>query len=234
METVSIRDQEEKLFSRWKKIWKKEKDGSDVLFIADGVVDETEYLSKDPKLLFILKEVNGDDEGREWDLRSFIEGGGRQRLYDPTWSNIARWTEGIRNISQDIAWENLSDFTVERRQSVLKSIAAINLKKSPGRYTSDGAEIAQAAAQDKAFLAEQISIYNPDITICCGTASIYDWLILKSAVPWRHTSRGIRYCEPQTNKFIIDYVHPAARVQDCLKYYGLVDAVREIAQTTKP
>ena len=41
------------------------------------------------------------------------------------------------------------------------------------------------------------------------------------------TSRGIWYVRDE-EKIIISYSHPEARTKDCLLYYGLVDAVKEI------
>ena len=73
--------------------WKKKCPG----FVSDGIVNEQSYMKSPIKLLFLLKEVNG---GSDWDLCEYVANGGRKQ----TWSNIARWTEGIHNIDREIPW----------------------------------------------------------------------------------------------------------------------------------
>lgn len=215
---ISITQQEESLFSEWRE---KRPD-----FVADGVVDEQAYLSKSPKLLFVLKEVN-DPDGGEWDLREFLRKGGRPQ----TWNNITRWVEGIRGLSIDLPWAGLEQVDEERRCNAVRSIAAINLKKSPGGHTSNVEALATIATEDKVFLNRQFSLYAPDIVICCGssTSDVFHWLVdFKNVPDWKTTRRGVQYHEFMPGKHIIRYAHPGARVADNLLYYGLVDAIREI------
>jgi len=73
---MSILESEKKLFTEW--------EGKRKGFVKDGVVLERDYLSSNPKIAFILKEVNSKDVG--WDLREFVKQGGQPR----TWNNVAR------------------------------------------------------------------------------------------------------------------------------------------------
>lgn len=215
---TNITQTEESLFSEWRE----KRTG----FVADGVVDEQVYLSSSPKLLFILKEVN-DRDGGEWDLREFLRKGGRPQ----TWNNITRWVEGIRSLSIDLPWSGLEQVDEERRCNALCSIAAINLKKSPGGHTTDVEALATIATDNKVFLNRQFSLYAPDIVICCGysTSDVIHWLVDFDKEPdWKTTRRGVQYHEFMPGKYIIRYAHPEARVADNLLYYDLVDAVREI------
>ena len=77
----------------WEALWEEErifeklrKETPDI--VADGVVDETEFLAARYRIVYILKEAN---EGKGWDLRDFVYDGGRPQ----TWDSIAIWTEGI-------------------------------------------------------------------------------------------------------------------------------------------
>ena len=45
-------------------------------FVADGVADETAYLASEPKVVFVMKEVN-DPRGGNWDQRKFMREGAR-------------------------------------------------------------------------------------------------------------------------------------------------------------
>jgi hypothetical protein len=215
---VKIRALEDVLFAEWRR----NRPG----FVADGAVDETAYLASSPRLLFVLKEVN-DPHGGDWDLREFLLDGGRAQ----TWNNVTRWIDGIRSLPDDIPWNAVAEITDGRRQRTLRSIVAMNLKKSPGGHTTDPAALSNAAAADAALINRQFALYEPDLVICCGadTSNIFDGLVDLGGEPrWKATRRGIRYREFQERRFVVSFAHPEARVGDCLLYYGLVDAIREI------
>ena len=217
-----ITEREERLFDKWRI----NREG----FVSDGVADEKEYNNSKQKILFVLKEVN-DLGGGGWDIREYMREGGRPE----TWNNITRWVEGIRNLPGEIPWKKLSEISKERRIKALKSVAAMNLKKSPGSHTTDPSGLAKVSGEDKSFLNEQFSIYFPDIVICCGTHVSNNFHCHVDAVKEAKrqcTSRGIYFHEYLPNKFVISYSHPEARVASNLLYYGLIDAIREITHAT--
>ena len=214
----NINEKENILFAQWEKA----RDG----FVYDGVANEQEYLSSERKILYLLKEVN-DLGGGGWDLREYMREGARPQ----TWNNITRWTEGIRSNAHVLIWKDFIKVSKERRTDALNSIAAINLKKSPGSHTTVSAELHRIATEDKYFLNQQFKLYNADIIICCGSEVTYlaETLIDDLAgLHWKSTSRGIEYAEYVEGKYIIAYSHPEARVADNLLFYALMDAVREI------
>lgn len=213
---MSIRSQEEQLFSVWS--------SGRADFVTDGLADERLYLESETKLLFVLKEVN-DLGGGGWDLREFVRCGGRAQ----TWNNITRWVEGIRNLPRDLTWESLETVDEPRRQAALPSIAAINLRKSPGGHTTDAARLAEDAEEDREFINRQVALYDPDYVICCGTSDLFHFLVEFPKPPeWKRTARGVWYHEPIARKYVIAYSHPEARCASYLLHYGLVDAIREI------
>ncbi|WNV56986.1 hypothetical protein RJD28_11810 [Oscillospiraceae bacterium NTUH-002-81] len=68
--------------------------------IEDGVSDEAQYTSAAYRIMYVLKEVNG---GSGWSLCDHLRSGGRDREHDPTWDNIARWSEGDFQLAGRIA-----------------------------------------------------------------------------------------------------------------------------------
>jgi hypothetical protein len=195
-------------------------------FVADGVADGGAYLASDPKVVFVMKEVN-DPGGGDWDQREFVRKGGRPQ----TWNNITRWAIGIRELDKDIAWKDLEEITEQQRIDALKSICAMNLKKSPGGSAADNVKVSRIAEEDRGYLREQFSLYNAHLVICCGSATseiFHSVLELDSRPDWKTTTRGVWFHEYLPKKYIKEYSHPQARVQSYLLYYGLVDAVREI------
>lgn len=216
---MGITEKENELFEEWVK------DRKDL--VKDGVIDERSYKDTDIRILFVLKEVN-DPGGGKWDLREFVRGGALRQ----TWDNITRWVMGIRNLDKNLDWEKeLTTITPEQRKEILKSVCVMNIKKSPGGYITDNELLARIEDEDKEYLKKQFSLYDPDIIICCGSSTnfIFNSLIgLAEESDWKMTSRCISFHEFLPKKYLISFAHPEARVQDCLLYYGLIDAVKEI------
>lgn len=215
MDSVSLREKETQLLNEWAA-------GCDG-FIRDGVVNAEQYLASEIRLLFLLKEVNG---GSDWDLRVFLRSGGRKQ----TWGNIARWTLGIRDFRHDLPWERVNEISEEQRKDILQGICGVNVKKTSGSHTANSKLVSTAASRDADFLKRQIDLYAPDMIICCGTERNYWHDVMKITPAWEMTTRGIWYFREPNGRIVISYAHPEARVKDCLLYYGLVDAVREIMQ----
>jgi hypothetical protein len=211
---------EEALFRRWS-------EGRDS-FVRDGAVLESAFEAASPSMLFLLKEVNDPGpNGGGWDLRELIREGDRPQ----TWDNLCRWVQGINGLPNDTPWRDLESITQVQRREVLKSIAAMNLKKSPGGHTTVVSSFWQAVHADADLLREQFAIYDADLVICCGSvvAEAFDSVLKPSDdSAWRMTSRGVEFLEYSPGKHVIAYSHPEARVADNLLHYGLMDAVVEL------
>lgn len=135
----------------------------------------------------------------------------------------------IRKIDFDIKWGDLEKIGVDKRKEVLRSICAINLKKTPGGHTTNRASFNTAIIEDKRFIQRQYDLYNPDITICCGTGWDFQMTLDLVNEEVYETSRGIKWYLSKQKKPVIVYPHPSARVQDSILVYGLIDAIREIS-----
>ena len=214
---MDIATQQKELFDKLKEL--------DPSIIIDGVPDESQYISAPYRIMYVLKEVNG---GSSWSLCDHLQSGGRDREHDPTWDNIARWTEGIFNLTEEIPWSELENNCWNRRERMLPKICAINVKKTSGGYTSKDKEIYSAAVNNADILRQQLALYTPDIVICCGTEEAFvDACFQDKQIDWKMTSRGVWYFREKAMT-VISFAHPAARVKDCYLYYALIDALREI------
>ena len=221
---------EEELFDDWKK---QVEDRGEGQFVPDGVVCETEYSDSKPKIAFILKEVNSPEE-KDFDLRKFLREGARNGAH--TWNNISRWTYGIenRNSNEKMTWRCFPKMDAEKRANILNSICAINLKKTPGGRSTKYEELESFAEKYGDFIRKQYVIYEPDLTICCGTVSLFKKIVAHCNNDWRETTRGVSWYERATNKYVIDFYHPAARIESSLMLYRLIDAVKEIMDKKCP
>ena len=204
---MTIYEQEEKLFEEWSHRRSH--------FVSDGAVSGNHYQTSSQKIAFILKEVN-DKDGGGWDLREFLRNGGRGQ----TWNNVTRWVHGIRNLPSRCEWSFYEKISEAFRKETLKSIVAMNLKKSPGGGSTDLQALKTVATEDVPFIKKQYAIYDPDITICGGDDT-GDFLMkaLGHQMKWQ-TAVGdhgdkIRWCsrnaDPERPKYVVAYWHPAAR-----------------------
>ncbi|MBW8035833.1 MAG: hypothetical protein FVQ79_09435 [Planctomycetes bacterium] len=186
-------------------------------------MSENDYLKSSLRIAIILKEVNAPGGGG-WDLREFLSKGGRPQ----TWDNVTRWVHGIRNLNSIPGWDFYEEITNYFRIETLKSICAINLKKSPGTHTTNHASLNSVANEDKDYIRSQYSIYDPDLTICGGTADLFRFVAGHDSMKWRTTKRGIWWYERRAHKYVVSFAHPEARVHSPLLVYGLLDAIHEI------
>lgn len=213
-------EKEEDLFSRWK--------GKRQKFIPDGIVDEVKYSTSHKKVLYILKEANGGKErNSDWDLKKFLRKGGRKQ----TWDNIALWQYGINNLNQILNWNILKSKINDKnfRKTQLESIAAINIKKEPGGHTANNNLLWDYSWKDRDLLREQISIYKPEIIVCCGTgAMVKEHQLVERFENWETSFCGIEFFIIKNKSVIINYCHPGARIDDNYKFYPLIETLKEI------
>ncbi len=195
--------------------------------VEGGVSDEAQYTSAAYRIMYVLKEVNG---GSGWSLCDHLRSGGRDREHDPTWDNIARWSEGIFSLPKELPWVQLEKDCRSRRAKILPQICAVNVKKTSGSYVSDSRQVYAAARDNGEILKKQLALYAPDMVICCGTEGAFvDACFPDKKIEWQMTTRGVWYFRDRGMP-VISFSHPAARVKDCYLYYALLDAVREIYQ----
>ncbi|MGF1462343.1 MAG: hypothetical protein ACFB2Z_04125 [Maricaulaceae bacterium] len=212
----ALEDAETALFREWREVCPN--------LVADGAVNPTAYCERQIRVLFVLKEVH-DPGGGGWDLREFLREGGRRQ----TWNNVTRWLTAINNLPADTDCSEMATVTEADRKVSLDGIAAMNLKKEPGGHTAVSEQVYSAAKNHTTLLKRQFELYSPHLTICCGVGDLaYTAMFGNDGPVWRETSRGIRYCEISSNRFMIAYSHPEARVHAPILIYGLVDAVKEI------
>lgn len=161
---ISGNDFESALFREWV-----EKCGIPVeMFSDDGIVCSREFDFWAPRIVFVLKDVHSD---RGFSLRSFLssgarnEGGFRDGAF--TWAPVQRWLAAYGNA---VGKQYKIKLGQMHRQDVLRTIAAINLKKTPGGAVNDKDALLKRVKCDHQFLKRQIEGYfdKPTVFVCCG------------------------------------------------------------------
>jgi hypothetical protein len=213
---MTIHQSEDLLFTQWRPV----RSG----FVSDGVIDEPHYHEAPLKLLFLLKEVY-DEEGGDWDLRDVLLKSSQWQ----TWNNIARWTFGLLSKPSFSPWIGVPEANAAFRDHWLRYVVAVNLKKTGGGSSSVKLQLIDTVRQDREFLRRQLSLYKPNVTICCGTGEYLPLFLDSNEIDkWHSTSNGTIYARTQLLGTLVSFYHPQAHYPMNFLYTILIDAVKEI------
>ncbi len=203
---MTIKDQEQQLFVKWRK------ERNYAYFMRDGLFCEEEWNKQATKILYVLKEANwenGDTDLCEYLLSEVSS------TYWRTWNNIVRWSQAIR-----VGGDYPSKVTKADKTKCLKTIAALNIKKVGGDSQADDEEIRQYGESDAKYIREQIELYQPDLIICCGRGDgknadiLYNYVFFNKT-EWQPQIAGHNYflCKLVSGKQIpvISFRHPQIR-----------------------
>ena len=153
----------------------------------DGVVDEEAYTASAIRTVFLMKEVNGQEiekkDGQiivkqieqDWDYTEWLnkQAHDDSEQFYKTWPNICLWTELLRNENTMYmdCMNAYGAFDSMHLRKNLAEIAVINVKKTPGKGSSDYEELRKAAEhpENAALIRSEIDILNPNLIICGGT-----------------------------------------------------------------
>ena len=172
-------------------------------FCEDGIVSGLDYIMSNYKICYILKETNSKTG---FDLAKFV----REGCCGATWNNISRWTAGLVFNKE---FDDVSSINKDDRIKYLASIAAINLKKTPGSASSNNKVIRQFARDDKAYIIDELKVIDPEIIICCGTGDIFIEEILdKKSSDFKNVENNDDlFYYWHNDKLIVKYRHPQWR-----------------------
>lgn len=141
--------------------------------ITDGVCDFEGYLNSHPKVMWILKEPNGQYadgtlEGGGWSIveesfKNDIEGVAKISTWQPIIYTMYGYLNGLKYDDMDYIRDNTD------MAKVLQKIAYLNVSKMPGRRTSYEYNMRQLYEQWKTIHDRQIETYSPDVIIFGNT-----------------------------------------------------------------
>lgn len=190
-----------KLFLEWKKV----RPSYGTSFSEDGIINEELWNEAKRKIVFLFKERNGG----EGDFRELLD-------KDPNpWPVVGYWSYGLQNVT------DLPEFkdAVENSKDACRSSAVVNLKKTPGRGSSNMEEIQQIASSDKKRIEEELRIISPEIVVCGG---VFNLCTQQLWGEYERISERVYKLAMFKDIVWIDFVHPAARVNQDILYYALL------------
>lgn len=192
--------------------------GFDKAPITDGVCDFEGYLNSNPKVMWILKEPNGQFSNGEledggWSIveesfKNDIEGVGKI----PSWQPIIYVMHGYLNGQKYNDMEYIRDN--KDMAKVMQRIAYLNVSKMPGYNTSYKNNIEECYIQWKSILDRQIETYDPDVIIFGYTFEHFRNYFEKQGLEKIYNYPGWIDVYKSGNRYLFDAYHPARKGQE--------------------
>jgi uracil-DNA glycosylase len=144
----------ERLFEEWQK----ETEGT---FVKDGVIDEKHYAH----IVWLLRETN-DFGGNLADLiKDCIENRANHKKYWKTPQTHYKKSVAVHALLHP---EQSNEEIKKHKTEALKRAAVVNIKKTPGKETSEYDEILRYLKKDFSFIKTELEILEPKVVIVGG------------------------------------------------------------------
>jgi hypothetical protein len=177
--------------------------------VKDGIINEKFYSSSNPKVLFLMKEVNDPSESACWDLSIMLY---NELKYNFSY-RLAEWSWGIFNDFIPLPDNNAKK---EKLHSMLRKTAIINLKKSGGGGFVNHDILNQHIIKNKNFIIKQIEIINPEVIIG-GLGRTSYWSLFLDNLGWLSSGYDIKIAKWKNIK-LVDFYHPSYQVPRAMSY----------------
>lgn len=209
-----------------------------VLPLIDGIINTEKYFNSKYKILWILKEPydgfdkSGNPESEGGDYREWLS----ENLYEykkyPTWRRIAYVSFGILT---DTAYDDMDDLQKkidvnDNVFDVIRNIAFINVKKTPGGKGTTPSTLRNAYDRYKEILLRQIKTYDPDIIIGGYTLPLF--LKDLGLTNLRKTESELKYYL-LNSKLFIDTYHPSYNSKSDEFQREYVDRIVSLVKATR-
>lgn len=236
---MNIREKEDSLFDKWMENSQRNP------FVKDGCPSPSDYLTSSHKIVFLLKEANfglshAEQENPEkLERKKYDQRDELQKKPHPWWGRIGKWCLCISNPS--LNWSEI-EATINS-EGIAKSLAPyifVQLKKSAGGGSSNHEMLWRIAAEDRAMLLRQLSIYQPKYIVSCGLWNICRNVLFPGNNKINTAPNGINYYVVSNeeanlnNVHIVNFCHPSMRSSSALDgavSFALKDAISHIAMS---
>lgn len=216
----------------------------------DGIVEETMFESLPQKVVFLLKETNGNDSDGErpnelsdWDYRAWLqekqavsfESSG-EKLYR-TFYSLCMWIDVFYDTlaKKAVSFETYcadQRLEPENLRKNLTKTAVINLKKTWGGGSTKWKDLHSYLQNDvtKSIVRKQLDIIAPHFVIC-GSREVFDFAkeIFQAQEGSLPINSGNAISYFKFNKMIfLDFYHPACRKSREFLYNFSVEVFRTL------
>jgi len=127
---------------------------------VDGIIDEEIYQSQQTKILWVLREPNGEG----FDFKNYL----RDVTAYPKWKQSYGLVVKVSRVILEGLFEKPEEWGACYPE-IMHRIALINIKKTGGGRSVDWDALGQAFCENKDLLRDQIQDIRPDFIFCGGT-----------------------------------------------------------------
>ena len=195
----------------------------------DGAVSPDDYFTREHRLMFLLKETNGNNNNGErndvladWDYMEWVrmQTAQSEPLYRSVFRNIAMWARMFTIFTEEDRQPAVSELIDKNGLIIdktlcgsLQNIAIVNLKKSWGVEQTDWYQMKAYLESDNQrmeILLHQVDVLKPTIVLCGGTFD-FAQSIFGNADCVKETvsdDQKIRYFDHNSTVFVECY-HPS-------------------------
>lgn len=190
----------------------------------DGIVCEDCYDLQPKKLLFLLKETNGNDskgnapkQYQDWNYRAWLENQQHKNIPEPNFGNKELYRTFYNlGIIVDVFYGGEGSVEEETVRKNLGKTAIVNLKKTWGGAATSWKSLNQYLQNDdvRKTLLREIDIIKPDVVVCGGKMEVMNFA-KEIFVPNTEGSvpvGGDEVCYFKYHDIVfVDFYHPSCR-----------------------
>lgn len=232
-------EKEEALYNDWYNSYSPEEQQ---LFCMDGLLsgrnsdpdmEVVKWENAKRKVLFLMKDTNGNpgEDIREWPLGSEVYPDGSPKPLHKFYVVLLKWLWALNEVTAD----NLPVFDMSKEEYIEATwkypMAQVNIKKLSGGPKVQGDVLDGYYNRDKKYIYQQVrEILNPNIIVCGGGSGLLKDIVINrlySDYAFEKINDWCYYCS-EKKILVIDSYHPAAHVDNDIKFGGMIAAVQEV------
>ena len=193
----------------------------------DGIINIEKYLSAELRIMWILKEINSDGDGDQWNMIDTIKdwsGKPIPKNWRKTFNNILYTTNGILTKT---LWEDQQDQDEHPEIThQLSKIAYCNIKKVPGSSQTDMSLLKKYYNASEKHVLKQINKLEPQVIIFGNTYDIIEPDL--SNLDYKKVEYKTMEAYYSSNQIMINAYHPQYLKIDSKDYCNdIIKAVLE-------
>jgi len=213
----------------------------------DGIIDEAVFSELDYRVIFLLKETNGNNPDgslpetlQDWDYRAWLENQqvhaqpsndsrNSVSFYAKTYNKLSMWLDqAIYSLQAEIpTFERYEKecYNESHFRNTLRKTAIINLKKTWGGGSTEWRHLDSylSHAITRQVLRGELTIIKPDLVICGGSGVVFDFakdiFCTHEQALILPNKETLRYFS-WGRAIFIDFYHPTCRgsIKRCYEY----------------
>lgn len=202
----------------------------------DGIVDEEQFYKQNEKIMFLLREPNGNDkkgqapkEHKDWNYQHWLQyqqAGNTEdetstdtKFYSSTFNKLCMWVDVFYNCldNKELSFDEYkkASYNETNFREVLKKTAIINLKKTWGKGSTEQEDLNRYVENKTVVdvIQKEIAYIEPDVVIC-GSEQVYNLAkgILKGNENNCKLESGEEFTYFKSGEVIyLNFYHPACR-----------------------